>query len=58
MRDMRDLRSPTGVKPVSPAVEAQILNPWTTREVPINFFKTEIFSLLYHIASINDIAQV
>ena len=33
----RILVPPSGIKPVPPAVEAQILNHWTTREVPLLF---------------------
>ena len=33
----RILVSPRGIKPTSPAVEAQSLNHWTTRDVPIHF---------------------
>ena len=35
---MQDLSSPTGIKPEPPAVEAQSLNCWTTREVPYHIF--------------------
>ena len=31
---MWDLSSQSGVKPVSPTVEVQSLNHWTTRETP------------------------
>ena len=32
---MRDLSSPTGIEPVTPAVEARSPNHWTARGVPI-----------------------
>ena len=38
LHDMWDLRSPTGFEPSSPAKEPQILNHWTTREVPWSLF--------------------
>ena len=40
----RVLVSPTGIEAVPPAVEAQSLNHWTTREVPAIYF---FFFLIY-----------
>ena len=36
----------TGIKPVPPAVEAQSLNPWTTREGLREDFSVEILGFL------------
>ena len=38
LQGMWDLRSPPGMEPMPPAVEARSLNHWTAREVPKTVF--------------------
>ena len=52
----RDLSTPTGIKPVPPAVEVWSPNHWTTREVPIFCFKVspwQYMSQIMFVASVD-----
>ena len=44
--------SPPGIEPVSPALEAQILNRWTAREVPVTIFNRKHSQKSEHLISI------